>query len=62
MGRGVKRVTEAEKGKKKESREVETGREHMEQGGWGGNWEREGAGRPGQERTRERGGSKKLLL
>jgi hypothetical protein len=33
MGRGVKRVVEAEKGRERENRRVEAGHEHMER--WG---------------------------
>ena len=48
MGRGVKRVVEAEKGREGESREVEAGHGHVERGGKGMWRERE------QEGKRER--------
>ena len=36
MGRGVRRVVEAENGREKQRRRIETGHEHVERGGRGG--------------------------
>ena len=51
MGRGVKRVVEAEKDREKESREVEAGHDHVERGGKKGE---QGGKRQERERERER--------
>ena len=52
MGRGVKRVVEAEKGRERKSREVEAGHEHVERGGreWG---RKRGRGEPKRAREQE---------
>ena len=51
MGRGVKRVIEAEKDREGENREVETDHEHVERGGrgWG---ERKSKGAKGKREAR----------
>ena len=54
----VKRVVEAER---ERSRGVEAGHEHVGER-WEGKWESKAARAQGQERPRERGGVKQLLL
>jgi hypothetical protein len=64
VGRGVKRVVEAEKCRERESREVEASHGHCGKRGEG-NEERGGArerGKSKRVRVRERGGSKQPLL